>query len=169
MHYNTFHSFLTRSVVQWYALDGNTFAVITGATGGMGKAIAEDLYDRGISLFIVWNMVMIKSISRCSLTLSFMVTVKRSWIRWRQNSLGMVTSKRLYIPLGLTLQILPPMTSLPWKVWKLLLCSLWQAVQPFKQFCKSPWYSHYLNMVFGPVVCQLWPAVIQICRWCYPP
>ncbi len=45
--------FLHRSAVQRYALDGNTFAVVTGATGGMGKAIAEDLYDRGVSLFIV--------------------------------------------------------------------------------------------------------------------
>ena len=44
--------FLHRSAVQRYALDGNTFAVVTGATGGMGKAIAEDLYDRGVSPFM---------------------------------------------------------------------------------------------------------------------
>ncbi|KAF8332403.1 uncharacterized protein EI90DRAFT_855788 [Cantharellus anzutake] len=44
--------FLHRSAIQRYALDDDTFAVVTGATGGMGKAIAEDLYDRGFNLVI---------------------------------------------------------------------------------------------------------------------
>ncbi len=55
--------FLHRSTIQRYAMDEDTFAVVTGATGGMGKAIAEDLYDRGVSSFIISKVTMIKSLS----------------------------------------------------------------------------------------------------------
>ena len=41
--------FLHRSTIQRYAVDNDTFALVTGATGVMGRTIAEDLYDRGVS------------------------------------------------------------------------------------------------------------------------